>query len=181
LRESRKDRLFNKLWQPTFEELRNVHTDYIEMLEACLDDLEVIADAPGNGETQRQLKDVTRALRTGRLKYEPVRRHLLAILDEAQNYGYNDIEEEYLSSLIHYFPSISNRRLTTAASESLTLLEALNEVLTSNEYEPKYFSDSLKNTYVEMKGALRKMRKSWDRVCKSYSRLQHENSRLDVH
>jgi len=181
LRESRKDRLFSKLWQPTFEELRNVHTDYLEILEACSNALEVIAVSPENWETQRQIKDVINTLRKARLKYEPVRRQLLAIINEAQKYGYDDIEEKYLSSLVNYFPSISNRRLSTAAADSLTLLEALSEVLTSNEYEVRFFSDSVHNVSLEIKGALAKMRVSWDMVCNSYSALQHKYSRLDVH
>lgn len=180
LRDSRKDKRFNKIWQPVFEDLRKIHTDYLEILETCSNALNEIASSPEGEETRRQVKDVISILRKARLKFEPVRRQLLAIINETQKFGFDDTEEKYLSSLTHYFPSMSNRKLSTAASETLTLLEALNEVLTSNEYEPRFVSDSIHNTNLEISGALAKMRRSWDKVCASYSVLQHENSRLDV-
>lgn len=180
LRESRKDRRFEKLWKPTFEDLRGVHSNYLQILMDCLVAFEEIDAFQDIVETQQRLADMRNTLSGSRLEFESIRGQLLAFIKQAQKYGYNDSEEKFIQSLVHYFPSIANRTLSTAASETLTLLEALNEVLTSDEYEPQYFSDSVSDVSLKMEKTLRKMRLSWDSVCDSYSVLQHENSRLDL-
>jgi hypothetical protein len=179
VRRKRRVRLFTELWQPTFEELRTVHSDYLTMFQSCSTMLKALEQESVESSRSLRLKDIAAQLRDRRIAFEPVRRQLIALIHHSQNLNLDGTSKQFLDAVLLYFPTGTNRTLSpTYASEMLVRFDAL--ILSVEIGENQLHNESLEELQIYVHGVIASQRRAWERVCEAYAALQTQSATSDV-
>ena len=178
VRRKRRVRLFTELWQPTFEELRTVHSDYLTMFQSYSTMLKALEWENVESTRLLRLKDIAAQLRDRRIAFEPVRRQLIALIHHSHNIDLDGSSKLFLDALLLYFPTGTNRRLPTEASETLERFEALMQSVDIRENLLR--KESLEELQRYVRGVIICQRRAWEEVCETYAALQAQSATSDV-
>ena len=184
IREKRYDRLFTELWEPTFADLLIIHRNYIEMFEKARAMLSNLPATPPGKESSdaysEKLAEVSQYLSQRRSEFEPVRRKLIALADAVAKTDLDDMSKAFVDALVAYFPTGGPRRISTAAMETLSRIEAYRRSIleSSTQNAPDHKSADELIDYVH--DVIRRHRQSWSIVCETYAPLRIAHAKRTI-
>jgi hypothetical protein len=171
----RLQKTFDDILGPTFEDLLEVHRDYVKMFEHVRGELPDPSeiDTPAG---RQKLKEVAEALRRRRLEFEPVRTELNGLIREIQGsrYGaqrnlFSGEAQEFLDAVIAYFPE-GYLKGTRDASRATALYAAIRSG-----------ADSITTAQIQRDGStlpelvddtITDCRQRWSVVCEKFAALR---------
>jgi hypothetical protein len=119
--------LFDRLIEPIFNDLSNVHQDYLKMFEDIYDSLPYSWEI-GSTDYNSRVALCVKQLKKKRLEFEPIRVKVLAVTDELKRQVKNPGVIEFVESAINYFPKgevfdpSSNMKYSAYTSSSSKLI-----------------------------------------------------------
>ena len=169
-------RVFKEILEPTFDELVEVHRNYVGMFA----DVAAMIPPPGTPPERRivMLTDAANALRRKRLEFDPIRRKVATVATEIFGGRFGKQREfmtppvdEFVRSVLDYFPT---GYLTTASAQSrATMLYGAiraggSDIGVTDVAEPG--NDALLSTLVEE--TIRDSEQRWQRVSNAFVHLK---------
>lgn len=176
LRDRRGARLFTELWEPTFNELLQVHRDYIELFEETglrlseLDDRMIINTHIQDG--SEELEFIIDMLRKRKREFEPVRRKLIALIETLDKVEFDELSAAFVQALAWYFPVGMPRSRSTAASEMQTRMEALAAAINDQSVDKMLDQMTVRDMVNYVRQVINAHRTAWSRVCEAYAPLR---------
>lgn len=122
-RNARASTRLKELFEPAFNDLIMVHSDYIAMFEATYRLLPSESLRQGSPEFTNQIRVSLEYLRDKRLAFAPVRVKLLALIKAMEEMSLSEEEAEFVRTLTDYFPQGAVLRERTYSEEVLHALE----------------------------------------------------------
>ena len=122
--QSRKQ-MFDMVLQPTFDDLLAVHGDYIKMFQQLI----VFAGDQRPSVLAKRVAKAKKQLQKNRLEFEPIRENIRVVARQLAKQNLPGEETEFVSAVLHYFPS---GEPLLPHSSATTLLKFLGRDLTGN-------------------------------------------------
>jgi len=151
--------LFDRILEPTFNDLLLVHGDYISLFEAGRQSA-FPEDSPPAKDSQEytvRLEATKAVLLRSRLVLEPVRTKIRAVADQLLHVSLPPEEKDFVAAVLRYFPTGDPR---LSRSHGLNLVTFL-------EQRPDPFSIDL-----QFETILNEIRNQWSSVCIAFGRLK---------
>jgi len=147
--------LFDKILEPTFNELLLIHGDYLKMFE----DLRVFGAPRTGGEIELidRAKNARDVLRKRRLEFGPVRQKTRGVSDGLAAQELGDEEKDFVEAVVRYFPSGEPSLPQSSASAVLAYLD--------RDLKPEDIDLLISKTIQRHVAA-------WSDVCTSFGRLK---------
>lgn len=153
-RDAARKQLFDRLIAPSFKDLRQIHTNYIEMLS----DIKISGPSKGRSAPPAKRAQKARdALRQKRIQFEPVRQQLAMTAKELAKQKLKPDEKAFVDALLHYFPT---GEPSIPQSSATAVLSYLDSNLTPAEID------------LLIEKTLQRHRNAWSDVCDAYTRLE---------
>ena len=159
-REERNLRLFNSSVKKIYEDMREVHADYLVIFKSCEDAL--------NKNTP--LREIADTITSERLRYEPTRVQIKAMLWELVDKPELASYKELLTGLISYFSLIEG--LTRPGTPSAALLDLL-EAAESNslgDIEGQFNEKKQETVRKTVSAHLQLLRDRWNELSRLYAK-----------
>jgi hypothetical protein len=146
--------LFDRVIEPSFKELLQVHTNYIEMLSQ----IKVSGKSMGSDlATAKRVQKAKETLRLKRIQFEPVRQKLAVMGRELAHHKLKADEKAFVEALLRYFPT---GEPSVPQSSATAVLSYLN-----SDLKPEQIDLLVEKT-------LQRHRNAWSDVCTTYAKLE---------
>jgi 3',5'-cyclic AMP phosphodiesterase CpdA len=171
-RTARRQRVFETVFEPSFEDLRKVHSDYINMFYAVQKQIPpyFMQNDPRYAD---QLKAAVEQLREMRIKFSPIRVELRKLAEKLRLQDLDPLARDFAEALLNYFPDgalrdpLERRDAGWWASASTSLMERI--------YESSWAPEK-QNPAELVQVTIATLETAWRSVCDAYQAL-----RLDIH
>lgn len=146
--------MFDRLLEPTFNDLLIVHGDYIKMFEQ----LRVLADTrPSASTLEKRVNNAKAQLREKRIEFEPVRQKIRTISGQLAKKKLQSEERQFVDAVVRYLPS---GEPSLPRSSARTLLLYLDQDLTPAEIDMMLLK------------TIERHRNAWSDVCIAFASLK---------
>lgn len=166
---------FDDILSPTFEDLLEVHRDYVAIFEDVRGALPAHSemDTPAG---RQKLKEIAESLRLRRLEFEPVRTQLSAMIRSIQGsrYGarhklFSGEAQEFIDAVIEYFPEgyLNGTRNASRATALYAAIRSSADSITTAQIQrdgatlPELIDDTINDC-----------RQRWSVVCERFAALR---------
>jgi hypothetical protein len=146
--------VFDRVIEPTFNELLQIHGDYVQMFEEA--QVFTAAGVTNEVELQRRIAAAKQELQDRRREFEPVRRKVEAIAIELASHSLPEEERRFVDAVMRYLPS-GDPALPHSAST--TLLQYLETAA------PESIDRVIAAT-------IQRHRNAWSEVCTEYAKVR---------